>query len=186
MSTGAQSKPDDLSRELFAAQRTVDIAEITMVHGRSHVRTLIDKGDYGFATLIDIEIERLVRAELSREIPEIPLLGEEDGGAELGSEAAWVLDPIDGTANYADGSPLCSISLALVRGGRPVIAIVSAPLLGERASRPNRRTASRARQPLFNPRRVATPPGCSAFAVTPDPSRRRASSRVNSTLASLD
>ena len=132
MSTGAQSKPDDLSRELFAAQRTVDIAEITMVHGRSHVRTLIDKGDYGFATLIDIEIERLVRAELAREIPEIPLLGEEDGGAELGSEAAWVLDPIDGTANYADGSPLCPISLALVRGGRPVIAIVSAPLLGER------------------------------------------------------
>ena len=47
------------------------------------------------------------------------------------SDALWVLDPIDGTANYADGSPLCAVSLALVRLGRPVLGIVSAPLLGE-------------------------------------------------------
>lgn len=132
MSTGGASGPGDLSRELFAAERAIDVAEAAMVRGRSHVRTLIDKGDYGFATVIDVEIERLVRAHLLEEMPEVPLLGEEEGGAGLESAVTWVLDPIDGTANYADGSPLCSISLALVRAGRPVLGIVAAPLLGER------------------------------------------------------
>jgi myo-inositol-1(or 4)-monophosphatase len=46
--------------------------------------------------------------------------------------AGWVLDPIDGTINFARDSPLCSISLSLVSDGQPVLGIVDAPLLGER------------------------------------------------------
>lgn len=126
------SDTGELSRLLFAAEQAVDIAADTLVRGRAHIRALIDKGDYGFATVVDVEIERLVRAYLREQAPEIPFLGEEEGGADLMSEAVWVLDPIDGTANYADGSPLCSISLALVRRGQPVLGIVAAPLLGER------------------------------------------------------
>jgi myo-inositol-1(or 4)-monophosphatase len=128
----AGSQTGELSRLLSAADRAVDIAADALTRGRAHVKALIDKGDYGFATVVDVEIERLVRAHLGEEIPQIPFLGEEEGGAGLMSEAVWVLDPIDGTANYADGSPLCAISLALVRLGSPVIGIVAAPLLGER------------------------------------------------------
>jgi myo-inositol-1(or 4)-monophosphatase len=126
------SSTAELSRLLFAAEHAVDIAADALIHGRAHVRALIDKGDYGFATVVDVEIERRVRAHLDEETPEIPFLGEEEGGAGLMSDAVWVLDPIDGTANYADGSPLCSISLALVRRGMPVLGVVAAPLLGER------------------------------------------------------
>jgi myo-inositol-1(or 4)-monophosphatase len=126
------SHTGDLSRLLSAADRAVDIAVDALARGRAHVKALMDKGDYGFATVVDVEIERLVRAHLLEETPAIPFLGEEEGGAGLMSEAVWVLDPIDGTANYADGSPLCAISLALVRLGTPVIGIVAAPLLGER------------------------------------------------------
>jgi myo-inositol-1(or 4)-monophosphatase len=43
-----------------------------------------------------------------------------------------VLDPIDGTINFARDSPLCAISLSLVIAGQPVLGIVDAPLLGER------------------------------------------------------
>jgi myo-inositol-1(or 4)-monophosphatase len=82
--------------------------------------------------VVDVEIEELVRKRLRADFPEIPFLGEEEGGADVTAEAVWVLDPIDGTANYADGSPLCSISLALLRSGRPVLGIVDAPLIGER------------------------------------------------------
>ncbi len=110
----------------------MDLAADALTRGRAHVRSLIDKGDYGFATVVDIEIERLVRGYLSEQAPEIPFLGEEEGGHALMSESIWVLDPIDGTANYADGSPLCSISLALLQHGRPVLGIVAAPLIGER------------------------------------------------------
>ena len=43
-----------------------------------------------------------------------------------------MLDPIDGTINFAKDSPLCTISLSLVLAGQPVLGIVDAPLLGER------------------------------------------------------
>jgi myo-inositol-1(or 4)-monophosphatase len=122
----------ELSPLLFAAERAVDLAADALTRGRTHVRALIDKGDYGFATVVDVEIERIVRAYLREQAPHIPFLGEEEGGQGLMSEEIWVLDPIDGTANYADGSPLCAISLALLRHGRPALGIVAAPLIGER------------------------------------------------------
>jgi myo-inositol-1(or 4)-monophosphatase len=121
-----------VSTLLAAAERAVDEAAAALVEGRDRVKALIDKGDYGFATVVDVEIERMVRGRLGAETPQIPCLGEEEGGAGISSEAVWVLDPIDGTANYADGSPLCSISLALLERGTPVLGIVDAPLLGER------------------------------------------------------
>jgi myo-inositol-1(or 4)-monophosphatase len=122
----------ELTRLLFAAEHAVDIAAGAVGRGRAHVKALIDKGDYDFATVVDIEVERLVRAHLHHEAPGIPFLGEEEGGEGLTSEALWILDPIDGTANYAAGSPICAISLALLRRGEPLLGIVAAPLLGER------------------------------------------------------
>jgi myo-inositol-1(or 4)-monophosphatase len=127
-----EDKQGELSKLLFAAERAVDIAADAMIRGQGHVKALIDKGDYGFATVVDVEVERLVRAHLSRETPGIPFQGEEEGGEDLMSESLWLLDPIDGTANYADGSPLCAISLALMQRGKPALGIVAAPLLGER------------------------------------------------------
>jgi myo-inositol-1(or 4)-monophosphatase len=123
---------DELTRLLFCAEHAVDLARDALIEGRAHVRALIDKGDYGFATVVDIEIERLVHSYLRDRTPEIPFLGEEEGGAGAMAETVWILDPIDGTANYVDGSPLCSISLALLRRGQPVLGIVDAPLLDER------------------------------------------------------
>ena len=54
------------------------------------------------------------------------------GGGGRQREAMWVLDPIDGTVNFANGSPLCAISLALVERGEPALGIIDLPLLGER------------------------------------------------------
>jgi len=92
---------------------------------------LIGKGDRDFATDVDLRIESEIKGALRDATPEIPFLGEEDGEAELG-EVRWVLDPIDGTINFARDSPLCAISLSLVVSGDPVLGIVDAPLLGER------------------------------------------------------
>jgi myo-inositol-1(or 4)-monophosphatase len=124
--------PPPSAAELAAAESAVEFAADALKGGRTRLKSLIDKGDYGFATVVDVEIEELVRSRLRADFPDIPFLGEEEGGADLTADSLWVLDPIDGTANYADGSPLCAISLALVRDGRPVIGIVDAPLIGER------------------------------------------------------
>jgi myo-inositol-1(or 4)-monophosphatase len=124
----------DLSRgpELLEVERAVDDASRLLLEGRGKMDTVIAKGDRDFATALDIEAERLLRSRLGRLAPDIPCLGEEQGGPAPGREPIWVLDPIDGTVNFARGSPLCAISLALVEEGRPRLAIVDFPFLNER------------------------------------------------------
>jgi myo-inositol-1(or 4)-monophosphatase len=130
---GSATAPDSTSaRLLLAAEHAVDIGARILRQGRAHIGALIGKGDRDFATDVDLRIESEIRASLANAAPEIPFLGEEkDSARELG-EARWVLDPIDGTINFARDSPFCAISLSLVIAGQPVLGIVDAPLLGER------------------------------------------------------
>ncbi|HTP23191.1 MAG TPA: inositol monophosphatase family protein [Solirubrobacteraceae bacterium] len=120
------------ARLLLAAERAVDIGAASMRRGRSHIGALISKGDRDFATDVDLRIEAEIKACLAAATPEIPFLGEEGSGEGDVRGMRWVLDPIDGTINFARDSPLCSISLSLVIDGQPVLGIVDAPLLGER------------------------------------------------------
>ena len=62
----------------------------------------------------------------------IEVHGEEFGGADVDSPLVWVLDPIDGTFNYAAGSPMAAILLGLVRDGEPVAGLTWVPFTGER------------------------------------------------------
>jgi myo-inositol-1(or 4)-monophosphatase len=117
---------------LMAAEEAVDAGVRIMRSGRSHIGAVVAKGDRDFATVVDFRIESLIKASLAQATPGIGFLGEEAGG-DIGSESdGWVLDPIDGTVNFARGSPLCTISLSLVRSGQPVLGIVDVPFLGER------------------------------------------------------
>ena len=75
---------------------------------------------------------RAIRAALETAAPGIGFLGEEEGERVAESGALWVLDPIDGTVNFANGSPRCGISLALVEDGAPTLGVIDLPLLGER------------------------------------------------------
>jgi myo-inositol-1(or 4)-monophosphatase len=117
---------------LLAAEAAVDVGARIMRQGRSHIGALIAKGDRDFATDVDVHIESAIRASLGETTPEIPFLGEEEGGEADSGHARWVLDPIDGTINFARGMGLCTISLSLAVAGEPVLGIVDAPFLGER------------------------------------------------------
>jgi myo-inositol-1(or 4)-monophosphatase len=119
-------------RLLLAAEHAVDIGARILRQGRSHIGALIGKGDRDFATDVDLHIESAIRTSLAKATPGIPFLGEEQGGEQGAGPECWVLDPIDGTINFARDSPLCTISLALLVVGQPVLGIVDAPLLGER------------------------------------------------------
>lgn len=93
------------------------------------------KGRGDFATEVDVGIEKRLRKSLISGTG-IPVLGEEHTapgeGNPVNAEAMWVVDPIDGTANYSAGSPLCGILVALLYHGRPAVAVVSFPLLNRR------------------------------------------------------
>lgn len=60
-------------------------------------------------------------------------LGEGEGkSGDQSSELSWSLDPIDGTANFVHGIPLCATSLVLVASGEPVLGVIDLPFLGAR------------------------------------------------------
>lgn len=117
---------------VLAAERAVDSGGELLRRGRRQVGSVVSKGDRDYATDVDFGIEEAIRAALHEIAPGIGFLGEEEGQPGATREAMWVLDPIDGTVNFANGSPLCAISLALVERGDPVLGIIDLPLLGER------------------------------------------------------
>lgn len=92
------------------------------------------KGDRDMVSDLDYAIERQVRAFLEDRSRGIGFLGEEEGAHDNGGDATWVLDPIDGTANFVRGIPLCAVALALVRDGHAVLGVVDLPFLSSRYS----------------------------------------------------
>jgi myo-inositol-1(or 4)-monophosphatase len=81
----------------------------------------------------DTRAEDCIRAALAEVTPGVPVLGEEGGQGEGGTASGlrWVVDPIDGTVNFAHGLPIWAISIACERVGEGVLAgVVFAPVLG--------------------------------------------------------
>jgi len=71
--------------------------------------------------IIDQDTEKLIRSSLKA--TDIPILGEEYGG-EIAEGKYWVIDPIDGTANYFRGLDECCVSIALMEGNEALIGVI--------------------------------------------------------------
>lgn len=95
-------------------------------HGAEGV---VFKGGKDFATEEDLAIERMVVQALT-ERTGIGVHGEEFGGPAVDSGLVWVVDPIDGTVNYAAGSPMAAILLGLMSDGVPVAGLTWLPFMG--------------------------------------------------------
>ena len=106
----------DLDALVAEASAILDDAAEPFIAGHRAKSAVSKRGD-DFATKVDLEIERQVVDALAKATG-IPVHGEEFGGAELDSPWVWVLDPIDGTFNYAAGSPMAAILLGLLHDGR--------------------------------------------------------------------
>ena len=123
----------DLSAELAFAQELADMAAaITTAAfgGRLDVKL---KADRTPVTEADLRAERAIRAAVAAAFPDDDVLGEEDGRTgPVGSGRTWIVDPIDGTKNFAAGIPLWSTLIALAVDGRPVLGLVDVPPLRRR------------------------------------------------------
>ena len=87
------------------------------------------KGMQDLVSVADRAVEDLIRAHLSDAFPEDDLLGEERGGAERRPGAGlWVIDPIDGTANFLRGMPYWSVAIAYVVENRVQIGVTYDPV----------------------------------------------------------
>ncbi|MDH5314353.1 MAG: inositol monophosphatase [Actinomycetota bacterium] len=120
-----------MSREVEVAMRAAERgAEVVRAAGLgtgtvAHRKEL--PGDY--VTEVDLASEEAIAKLLSAEGGGVPVHGEESGGD--GVHDAWVVDPLDGTTNFAHGFPLVGVSVALVRDGAPVSGAICAPFLRE-------------------------------------------------------
>lgn len=100
-----------------------------MARFRSDLR-IDKKGAIDLVTEIDLEIERAFRAMIAQRFPSHAVLGEEfeaTGDRDAAARFCWVLDPIDGTTNYAHGLPIFCASLALEIDGIAVAGAVYDP-----------------------------------------------------------
>ncbi|RMD97393.1 MAG: inositol monophosphatase [Deltaproteobacteria bacterium] len=122
-----------LESYLACAQRAADqAAEILLAGLGEEHRQIEHKGAVDLVTEYDRRSEARICEVITRHFPDHRILAEE--GSQRGGESLyrWVIDPLDGTTNYAHGYPAFAVSIALVHAERLLVGLVDAPALGER------------------------------------------------------
>jgi myo-inositol-1(or 4)-monophosphatase len=94
-------------------------------------RRLNYKSRSELVTDMDVASERLIVERLAQHYPAHHIITEEGGGREQQSRSVWLIDPLDGTNNYAHGNPFWSVSIALVEDGELAAGVVYAPMFDE-------------------------------------------------------
>lgn len=89
------------------------------------------KGRIDLVTQTDTAVERFLVEELGRLVPGCSFLAEESAPDAVPGPMTWIIDPVDGTTNYAHGFPFVCTSVALWDGEKVALGFVNAPMLGE-------------------------------------------------------
>jgi myo-inositol-1(or 4)-monophosphatase len=128
MKTTAQLPPDLLAGVRAAA---LEAQELIRRHDDLPRRIRFKSNLKDLLTETDGAVEALLRDRLAALLPEAGFLGEE-GSPKLGlAGLKWVVDPVDGTTNFAHGVPFMATSIALCQDGEPLLGVVNLPLMGE-------------------------------------------------------
>ncbi|MBI5883833.1 MAG: hypothetical protein HZB91_12110 [Elusimicrobia bacterium] len=90
-----------------------------------------EKSRANLLTEADLESQRSVLSIIGRAFPDHDVLAEEDHSSSRGSEFLWIVDPLDGTTNYAHGFPVFTVSIGLLRQGEPVLGGIYDPMSDE-------------------------------------------------------
>jgi myo-inositol-1(or 4)-monophosphatase len=119
----------DLPHLLAVAEQAARVGGEIVTAGFGEAPNIRSKAPGDWVSDIDTRSESAVRESLAAAAPGIAFFGEESGGerASLG----WIVDPLDGTANFLHGLPAVGVSIGLVRDGQPIVGVVHAPLLGD-------------------------------------------------------
>jgi myo-inositol-1(or 4)-monophosphatase len=136
-----------LARDLDVAIEAAREAARIQVERFERLERIVHKGEKDVVTEVDHLSEEAIIAAVRRHLPDDLFLAEESGhsssgpGAPEGGAGAvdavseghriWLIDPLDGTVNYANGIPHFCVSVALAVGGRPAVGVVLDPLRNE-------------------------------------------------------
>ena len=121
--------PTALTRQLarFATAQATSVGRWLASQRRRHIDVGVRSKEVGDpVTDLDIAGERRLRAAIEEHWPQHGFVGEETGTAEVGRSHVWIVDPIDGTANFARGLQPWGVSVACLRDGEPIVGAVYA------------------------------------------------------------
>lgn len=122
----------DLGKFLSTVWKAASAAGALIRENWDRPRTIEYKGAIDLVTSVDREAERQILEILQREFPDHGFLSEEAPAVEARSkEYRWIVDPLDGTTNFAHGYPHLSVSVALQQNGRTILGLVYDPLRNE-------------------------------------------------------
>jgi len=123
---------------------------LDLFHEEKEVTT---KGRRNLVTRADLRSEQCILDLIQREYPSHGILSEESGPRESRSEYRWIIDPLDGTTNYAFGIPFFTVSIALVQGDELLVGVIHDPIRGETFR------AERGRGAFLNDRKISVAKG---------------------------
>jgi myo-inositol-1(or 4)-monophosphatase len=89
------------------------------------------KGQIDLVTEIDLLSEKFIKEQIATHYPKHQILAEEGGITPAASEYRWIVDPLDGTTNYAHRYPVFCVSIALEHAGRVVLGVIYDPMRDE-------------------------------------------------------
>ena len=119
---------ENLSKELDTALSAARRAGEVLRAGFGAEHAITYKGEVDLVTEVDEEAERVIREELLGTFPTYGMLAEEGGRLAGEENSRWIVDPLDGTTNYAHGLPIFCVSIALERAGEVVLGVVHDPM----------------------------------------------------------
>jgi len=89
------------------------------------------EGINNLVTEADLASEKAIISVIKTAFPDHFILSEEAGELKMDSEYKWIIDPIDGTVNFANGIPLCCVSIGLEQNGKIILGAVYNPIMNE-------------------------------------------------------
>ena len=103
------------------------VKKAAKLFNHNHIDITEKGGASNIVTTADINIQHFLQKELKKIIKDSGFLGEEESLSEIDSDYYWIIDPIDGTANFSRLISECVISVALMHKNEPIVAVVYAP-----------------------------------------------------------
>jgi myo-inositol-1(or 4)-monophosphatase len=116
---------------LACAVRAAKAAGALMLKNRWSVKKIDSETHHDIKLELDVRCQKTIERILRKQFPKIPVLGEEGFTGNIKEQTRWVVDPIDGTVNFAHGIPHVCVSIALQEGEQSVVGVVYDPFVDE-------------------------------------------------------
>ena len=114
----------DFSRELTIAKKAAIEAGNLLRKNKDNLNKTIFSTDRDIKLEADLEAENIIKDIINKDSP-YDILAEESGiSSDESTKNLWVIDPLDGTANYSRNIPLCCVSIAMLSDTKPVLGVI--------------------------------------------------------------